>query len=121
MESLLSLVLQLSTTGGIIYLIVERFFPTRGEKAKAKTIEISNDNSIADLYNRIDEIVQKKITAETRRICEELTEVKKELKEIKSHWCCYREECAERILYKRRDYQVLKSIEDESKGHICKK
>lgn len=120
MNEWLSSLMQLCATGGIVYLIVEKLFSRPRDKADTQTIEIANDNNIADLYNKIDEIVQKKITAETKRICDELTEVKQELKEIKSHWCCYREECEERILYKRRGYQLIQSINDDSKRHLPK-
>lgn len=120
MDTVLSAVLQLCMTGGVIYLIVEKMFSRRKEKAEAQTIEISNGNDVAELYNKIDEIVQKKITAETKRICAELADVKNELKEIKSHWCCYRESCGERILFKQRSTAIIKQIENESKRHICK-
>ncbi len=115
MDTVLSAVLQLCMTGGVIYLIVEKMFSRRKEKAEAQTIEISNGNDVAELYNKIDEIVQKKITAETKRICAELADVKNELKEIKSHWCCYRESCGERILFQQRGAMVMKHVSTNAK------
>lgn len=100
MESIVSAVLQTCLAGGVVYLIVEKLFSKRKDKADAQSVEISNGNEVAELYKKIDEIVQSKVSAETKRICDELKEVRNELKEIKSHWCCYRSSCEDRILYK---------------------
>lgn len=101
------------TTGGVLYLIVEKLFAKKKDNAEAKTVEISNGNEVADLYNKIDEIVERK----TAPIKSELIEVKGQLEEIKSHWCCYREDCTKRLLYKK---SIVERIADESAKLTCK-
>lgn len=101
------------TTGGVLYLIVEKLFERKRNNVETKTVEISNGNEVADLYNKIDEIVERK----TAPIKSELTEVKGQLEEIKSHWCCYREDCNNRLLYKK---SIIERIADESAKVSCK-
>lgn len=95
-EAILALVTAVATSGGIVYLVVEKLFSRKKDKAEASSAEIHNGNDVADLYNKIDEIVERK----TAPIKTELVEVRGQLDEIKSHWCCYKEECRDRILYK---------------------
>ena len=101
------------TTGGVLYLIVEKLFERKRNNVETKTVEISNGNEVADLYNKIDEIVERK----TAPIKSELIEVKGQLEEIKSHWCCYREDCNNRLLYKK---SIIERIADESAKVSCK-
>ena len=103
------------TTGGVLYLFVEKLFDRKRNNAEAKTVEISNGNEVADLYNKIDEIVERK----TAPIKSELTEVKGQLDEIKITWCCYKEGCKERILYKRR-YESLCELAEDAKKIACR-
>ena len=103
------------TTEGVLYLIVVKLFERKSNNVETKTVEISNGNEVADLYNKIDEIVERK----TAPIKSELTEVKGQLEEIKSTWCCYKEGCKERILYKRR-YESLCELAEEAKNITCK-
>ena len=99
------------TTGGVLYLIVEKLFERKRNNVETKTVEISNGNEVADLYNKIDEIIERK----TAPIKSELIEVKGQLEEIKSTWCCYKEGCKERILYKRRSKSLCELAEDAKK------
>lgn len=99
------------TTGGVLYLIVEKLFERKRNNVETKTVEISNGNDVADLYNKIDEIIERK----TAPIKSELIEVKGQLEEIKSTWCCYKEGCKERILYKRRSKSLCELAEDAKK------
>ena len=99
------------TTGGVLYLIVEKLFERKRNNVETKTVEISNGNDVADLYNKIDEIIERK----TAPIKSELIEVKGQLEEIKSTWCCYKEGCKERILYKRRSASLCELAEDAKK------
>ena len=103
----------IGTSGGVLYLLVEKLFARKKDKADAKTVEIQNSNDVADLYNKIDEIVERK----TAPIKSELVEVKGQLEEIKSHWCCYREECNNRLLYKK---SIVERLADESRRYVCK-
>lgn len=103
------------TTGGVLYLFVEKLFDRKRNNAEAKTVEISNGNEVAELYNKIDEIVERK----TAPIKSELIGVKGQLEEIKSTWCCYKEGCKERILYKRRSESLCELAKD-AKNIACK-
>lgn len=109
-ETIVTLITALLTSGGILYLIVEKLFSRKKDKAEVKSAEIQNGNDVADLYNKIDEIVERK----TAPIKSELGEVKGQLDEIKSHWCCYREECAQRILYKTTKLKVQADGEEHA-------
>ena len=85
---IINAIITLATTGGVLYLIVEKIFSRKKDKAEAKSVEIANGNDVADLYNKIDEIVERK----TAPIKTELVDVKGQLEEMKSTWCCYRED-----------------------------
>ena len=100
------------TTGGVAYLIVERLFDRKKDNAEAKSAEIHNGNDVADLYNKIDEIVERK----TAPIKNELSEVKGKLANIESRWCCYREDCRDRVLYKR----TIEKLTDDAAKVSCK-
>lgn len=113
--SVLSTIITLCTTGGVLYLIVDKLFERRRNRAETNTVEISNGNEIADLYNKIDEIVERK----TAPIKNELAEVKGRLEEIKSTWCCYKEGCKERVLYKKREDGIC-DLAAEAKKLKCK-
>lgn len=84
-----STIIALCSSGGLLYFVVEKLLNWRKDKADVQTTVISNGNEIAELYKKIDEIVDAKTAPIIR-----------ELEDIKSHWCCYREACHERILYK---------------------
>lgn len=111
-SAIIGALVTISTAGGVLYLIVERLFDRKKDNASTTAVEISNDNDIADLYNKIDEIIERK-TAPIKR---ELVEVKGQLEEIKSTWCCYKEDCDSRILYKK---TLIKRLADESAKHVC--
>ncbi len=98
-SSILQTVVTVGTSGGVLYLIVEKLFERKKNKAETKTLEIANGNEVADLYNKIDEIVERK----TAPIKGELSEVRGQLEEIKSTWCCYKENCSDRVLYRKRE------------------
>ena len=99
---IINAIITLATTGGVLYLIIEKIFSRKKDTAEAKSVEIANGNDVPDLYNKIDEIVERK----TAPIKTELVDVKGQLEEMKSTWCCYREDCQERILYKKRDIEL---------------
>lgn len=82
-------------TGGIGYLIVEKLFARRQDKAVAKATEIQSASDAARLYNEIDEIVRSK----TAPIEAKLDKALEEMETIKRRWCCYRQECTDRMLY----------------------
>lgn len=113
-SSIISLVTALLATGGVIYLIVQKLFERKRDSADTQTVQIHNGNDVADLYNKIDEIVERK----TAPITSELNDVKGQLEEIKSTWCCYKDGCLERILYKRRVKTVCE-LSEEAKGYSC--
>lgn len=96
--TILEAVVTVGTTGSVLYLIVEKLFERRRSKAETHTVEISNGNEVADLYNKIDEIVERK----TAPIKSELSEVRGQMDEIKSMWCCYKENCNDRVLFRKR-------------------
>ena len=81
---IINAIITLATTGGVLYLIIEKIFSRKKDKAEAKSVEIANGNDVADLYNKIDEIVERK----TAPIKTELVDVKGQLEEMKSTWCC---------------------------------
>ena len=81
--------------GSIVYLIVEKLFMRRQDKADAQAKEIENASNAAHLYNEIDEIVKSK----TAPIEAKLDKALSELDTIRRRWCCYRQECNDRILY----------------------
>lgn len=110
---IINTIVTLATTGGVVYLIIEKLFERKRSKAETKTVEISNSNDVADLYNKIDDIVERKNAI----IKTELREVKQQLEEIRGHWCCYREECNSRILYRQ---SVMNRLANETKKHVCK-
>lgn len=116
MTAIIEGIVTIGTTGGVLYLLVEKLFERRKNTAETKTVEISNGNEVADLYNKIDEIVERK----TAPIKSELIEVKGQLEEIKSTWCCYKEGCKDRILYKRRSKSVCE-LAEEAKSIACDK
>ena len=92
---IINAIITLATTGGVLYLIIEKIFSRKKDTAEAKSVEIANGNEI-------DEIVERK----TAPIKTELVDVKGQLEDMKSMWCCYREDCQERILYKKRDIEL---------------
>ena len=57
---IINAIITLATTGGVLYLIIEKIFSRKKDKAEAKSVEIANGNDVADLYNKIDEIVERK-------------------------------------------------------------
>ena len=114
-SAIIDCIVKFSTTGSVLYLVVDKLFERKRNNVETKTVEISNSNEIADLYNKIDAIVERK----TAPIKSELTEVKGQLEEIKSTWCCYKEGCKERILYKRR-YESLCELAEDAKHIACK-
>ena len=57
---IINTIVTLATTGGVVYLIIEKLFERKRSKAETKTVEISNSNDVADLYNKIDDIVERK-------------------------------------------------------------
>ena len=81
--------------GGVIYLIVEKLFMHRWDKADAKGKEVQNARDAAQLYKEIDDIVQSK----TAPIEEKLDRALAELDTIRKRWCCYRQDCDDRQLY----------------------
>ena len=81
--------------GGILYLIVEKIFSRRQDAANTKTTTISNGMELAKLYREVDEIVQ----AKTAPIELKLDKALDELEVLKTHWCCYRKDCDDRVIY----------------------
>lgn len=110
------------TAGGVIYLIVDRLFDLRKNKAEVKSSEIHNGNDVADLYDKIDSIVERK----TAPIKSELAGVKYKLEEITSTWVCYDEECVKRTFKKKKHTcaeqanNIIESIDNETKRSDCK-
>lgn len=87
--------LTLLSSGGVLYLIAEKILNRNRDKADVQSTVISNSNEIADLFNKIDEIVESKTAP-----------IREELKDIKENWCCYRANCAERLMVKPKDNEV---------------
>lgn len=89
-------IVMLFSTGGVLYLLVDKVLDKvlnrKKDKVENETTIISNSNEIAELYSKIDEIVESK----TAPICAEL-------KEIKENWCCYRANCKDRLMVKPRE------------------
>lgn len=85
--------------GGVIYLIVEKIFMRRIDGADAKGREVQNARDAAALYNEIDEIVKSK----TEPIEAKLDKALSELDTIRRRWCCYRQDCDDRMLYEEDD------------------
>ena len=113
---IIGMVTALCTTGGIIYLIIEKLFSRREDNAKAKSSEIQNSNDIADLYDKIDSIVERK----TAPIRGRLADMEKKLEELTSRWVCYKD-CPERVLYKK-DICIankINTIANEASSAIC--
>lgn len=81
--------------GGVAYLIVEKLFMRRSDKADAAAKEVQNARDAAHLYSEIDEIVKSK----TAPIEAKLDKALSELDTIRRRWCCYRQDCDDRILY----------------------
>lgn len=102
------IVLPLLGTGSLIYLLVDKLLATRPEKANIHTQIISDSNEVADLYLKIDEIVESK----TAPIKEELIRVTGELVMIKEHWCCYKEGCMERIIHPQQQ-KMIQEYDDQ--------
>ncbi|MCQ2137898.1 MAG: hypothetical protein MJY60_04250 [Bacteroidales bacterium] len=85
--------------GSIIYLVVEHLLNRRKNAAENKGKDIENAHSVTDLYKEVDEIVERK----TQPILDNQRKLLDEMNDIKTHWCCYREKCSDRILYKPED------------------
>ena len=92
-NSLLTIITTLGVSGGAIYLIIDKLFARRDDAAAAHSKEIANGNDVADLYNKIDEIVERK----TRPIREKLDKTYEEMKNMEQRYCCYRNDCEMRI------------------------
>lgn len=114
--ALITVIGSIFTAGGVIYLIVDRLFDLRKNKAEVKSSEIHNGNDVADLYDKIDSIVERK----TAPIKSELAEVRSELQDIKSRWCCYKHGCKDRILFKDEIKNCIESLDNETKRLSCK-
>lgn len=80
-------------SGGIFYLIVDKMFTRKLDLAEVQNRKIANGNDVADLYNKIDEIVERK----TRPIQDKLDATYDRMQEMEAHYCCYREDCEMRI------------------------
>lgn len=94
-----SLIALLLGGGGVTYLIIEKLFSLRHSRVEVQGKVVENSSQVADLYKQIDDIVMKK----TLPLEEKLDKALMELLEIKSHWCCYKENCNDRILFPRDD------------------
>ena len=86
-------------SGSVTYLLIDKLFSRRHDRAEAKSKEVETGSQILDLYKEIDVIVQEKL----RPVMAKQDETLAELLEIKQHWCCYRQQCPERLLYKSDD------------------
>lgn len=87
-------------TGGVVYLIVERFLNRRRTKEEVKHQQVDNIKEAVNygvpmitIYKQIDEIVEKK----TAPIQEKLDTAIKRIGLLESTYCCYREHCKDRI------------------------
>lgn len=81
--------------GGVTYLVIEKLFSRRHDRAEAKGREVETSSQVVDLYNEVDKIVQSK----TARLEDKLDKALTDLHEIKAHYCCYREQCKDRVLF----------------------
>ena len=121
-EGVVAIVSGVCTTGGVIYLIVERLFDLGKNKAEVRASKIHNGNDVADLYDKIDSIVERK----TAPIKSELADVKYKLEEITSTWVCYDEECVKRTFKKKKHTcaeqanNIIESLDNETKRSDCK-
>ena len=107
------LIVSLFAGGGVLYLIVEKLFSRRADKAEAGKSEVERSSETAKLYMEIREIVNS-----------ELAPIQAELKEIKDKYCCYREKCEMRIPVKSMldvDNPELKEFEDEAEEYTEQK
>lgn len=98
-------------TSGVLIFLLERLFFRRKDKAESSGKEIENAHSIAELYNEIDIIVQGK----TRPLEERLDKLLEEMDDIRKHWCCYRRECDDRMLYQSDDDE----LKQDNNGDNC--
>lgn len=91
----LEIVTLILSGGGVSYLVVEKMFSRRHDKAAAKGREVETSSQVVDLYKEVDQIVQSKTAPLEDKLDKALTE----LHDIKTHYCCYREQCADRLIY----------------------
>lgn len=108
-SAILTLIASLCTAGGLIYLVVEKLFARRQDKADADKQVISNGNEVADLYLKIDQIVESK----TKPIQDKLDVALGRIDDLEENWCCWRKNCKDRI-HSKKDAQILE-IEEELK------
>lgn len=115
-EAIISIVPPLLMTGGVIYLIVEKLFDRRREKAEVKRIEVEMQREAAEssvpmlaMYEEIRKIVAK----ETDPIQEKLDKALERIDTLEKNYCCFREGCEMRIRNEKdamRD-EVIESID----------
>nr|DAH69502.1 MAG TPA: Nitrosopumilus output domain 5 [Caudoviricetes sp.] len=100
-SEIVKLVTGLFTTGGLFYLLVDKFFGLGESRANIKRQEVENKKetieygiSMVSIYNEIDKIVESK----TMPIQMKLDEALDRIDQLESKYCCYREDCPDRIL-----------------------
>lgn len=81
-QTILTAIIGLFSAGGVVYLLVDKKVPSTTEK-------VENAEKAIPLYHDIREIVK-----------EEVEPLKHELDYLKTHYCCYRDQCEMRILMK---------------------
>lgn len=120
----LTIIGSLCTTGGIIYLIVQKMFDKRKDKADVKHKEVLSKKetveygiTMVSIYNEIDKIVESK----TQPIQDKLDHALSRIDDLEENWCCFREKCKMR-LHNRREAElesIANAIKDEAEKNCC--
>ena len=89
MEMEFSIIAQLLGAGGVIYLLVDKFFLGKKDKVGINKDVLGNGTQMVDLYKQIDDIV----TEKTKPLEEKIDHLTSMLNE----WGCYRDPCESRL------------------------
>lgn len=89
MEMEFSIIAQLLGAGGVIYLLVDKFFMGKKDKVGINKDVLGNGTQMVDLYKQIDDIVSEK----TKPLEEKIDH----LTNMLNQWGCYRDPCDSRL------------------------
>lgn len=122
---IVGLITALCTTGGIIYLVVEKLFSRKQDREDVKHQQVENKKetieygiTMVSIYNEIDKIVESK----TAPIQDKLDQALTRIDNLEENWCCWREDCPQRIRSRKDAVLVkkIKSVADEAINSTCK-
>lgn len=85
----INILAELLGAGGVIYLLIDKFFLGKKDKVEINRDVLGNGTKMVDLYNQIDDIVTEKTKPLEAKI--------DHLTDMLNQWGCYRDPCDSRL------------------------